>query len=192
VTSNINYASINENFPVAGRDNDTQTFRDNFDTIKTSLRYAYEEVTDLQDNVVRADQSNDFNNNVITGAVFQNNRDAVFDGQNIVVPISIDYSNGNYQIFRFGASITLGFLSFPGDLTSPIGVGKVMLEIYGDGTSRTITLDPSSGIVYKKRNWPVSPGGNAFTVSSTTNPTLLEIWRYSDGTVFVNYIGEFS
>ena len=71
MTSNINYASINENFPVAGQDNDTQVFRDNFDTIKTSLRYAYEEITDLQDNVIRSDQTNEFNNNVISGAVFK-------------------------------------------------------------------------------------------------------------------------
>ena len=192
MTSNINYASINENFPVAGQDNDTQTFRDNFDTIKTSLRYAYEEITDLQDNVVRSDQTNDFNNNVISGAVLQNNRDALFDGQNITVPISVDYANGNYQIFRFGASVTIGFLSFPGTLTNPVGVGKVTLELYGDGSPRTITLDPDNGITYKKRNWPVSPGGNAFTVTSTTNPIIIEIWKYNDSTLFVNYIGEFA
>lgn len=192
MTSNINYASINENFPVAGQDNDTQVFRDNFDTIKTSLRYAYEEITDLQDNVIRSDQTNEFNNNVISGAVFQNNRDALFDGQNIVVPISVDYANGNYQIFRFGASVTLGFLSFPGDLTNPVGVGKVTLELYGDGTARTITLDPANGATYKKKNWPGSPGGNAFTVTSTTNPVIIEVWRYSDSTIFVNYIGEFA
>ena len=51
--SNINYLSINENFPVPGQDNDTQVFRDNFDTIKQSLRIAGEEITDLEDNGAR-------------------------------------------------------------------------------------------------------------------------------------------
>jgi hypothetical protein len=192
VTSYINLAAINENFPVAGQDNDTQVFRDNFDTIKTSLRFAQQEITDIQDNIIRSDQSNDFNNNTVSGAVFQNNRDALFNGQNIVVPISIDYVNGNYQIFRFGANIQIGFLNFPGNLTSPVGVGKVTLELYSDGSERVITLDPSNGVAYKKRNWPSSPGGNSFTVTSTTNPIIIEIWRHNDSTIFVNYIGEFS
>ncbi len=48
MTSAINYAAINENFPVAGQDNDTQTFRDNFDSIKTALSTAKTEITDLQ------------------------------------------------------------------------------------------------------------------------------------------------
>ena len=66
--SNINYVSINENFPVAGQDNDTQVFRDNFDTIKTSLRYAKEELEIFQDSATgaaRLNQSNNFNQNII-------------------------------------------------------------------------------------------------------------------------------
>ena len=51
--SNINYLSINENFPVAGADNDTQTFRDNFDTIKTSLNTAKTEITSLESTAAR-------------------------------------------------------------------------------------------------------------------------------------------
>jgi hypothetical protein len=60
VTSNINYLSINENFPVAGEDNDTQTFRDNFDTIKTSLRAGQEEITALQSDTAKLNDNNDF------------------------------------------------------------------------------------------------------------------------------------
>lgn len=62
--SNINYASINENFPVPGQDNDTQVFRDNFDTIKNSLSTAKTEVGDVLDNGARIDQDNDFNGNL--------------------------------------------------------------------------------------------------------------------------------
>ena len=48
MTSLINFAAINENFPVAGQDNDTQVFRDNFDTIKTNFSAAKTEIEDLQ------------------------------------------------------------------------------------------------------------------------------------------------
>ena len=71
MSSNINYLSINENYPVAGVDNDTQTLRDNFDTIKTSLRRAQEEVTDLQNNTAKNNNDNDFNLNIIGNAVLE-------------------------------------------------------------------------------------------------------------------------
>jgi hypothetical protein len=192
--SNINFASINENFPVAGQDNDTQVFRDNFDTIKTNFRFAQEEISDLQNNTVRTDQENDLNNNIVSNAVMRNNRDALLDGGAIAVPISVDYANGNYQIFRFGADITLGFLQFPNNISFPRGVGKVTLELYSDGPSRTITLDPSNAVTYKKKS---SDSGftwtnNSFTVNSSSDPVIVEVWRHSNETIFVHYIGTFA
>ena len=62
MTSNINFIGINEDFPIAGQDNDTQTFRDNFNTIKTSLQSAKEEITELQDTSARLDLNNDLKN----------------------------------------------------------------------------------------------------------------------------------
>lgn len=46
--SNINYTNIDGNYPVAGQDNDSQGFRDNFTNIKNNLRYAYDELSELQ------------------------------------------------------------------------------------------------------------------------------------------------
>ena len=66
----INYLSINENFPVAGQDNDTQVFRDNSDTIKTSLRNAKDELTDILTNAAYKDEANDFELNNISNAVY--------------------------------------------------------------------------------------------------------------------------
>lgn len=190
--SNINFAAIDENFPVAGQDNDTQTFRDNFDTIKNALRNANDEITDLQDNVARTDQENDFNDKIIRRAVMQYNRDSLFDGGLIGVTISIDYENGYYQVFKFTNNITIGFLNFPNQLLDPPGIGKIMLECYSDGPERTITLDPSGGISYKKSNWDQNWIGNSFKIDSSVNPLILEIWRYSTQTIFVRNLGVFS
>lgn len=49
MASNIDPSNINENYPIAGEDNDTQGFRDNFEFIKTALVTAREEVTSLQE-----------------------------------------------------------------------------------------------------------------------------------------------
>jgi hypothetical protein len=193
--SQINFASINENFPVAGQDNDTQVFRDNFDTIKTNFRLAQEEISDLENNTARTDQETEFNNNIVSTAVFRNNRDIILDGGAISVnQLGVDYANGNYQIFRIGANVTLGLLGLPTDTSFPRGVGKITLELYSDGAVRTVTLDPSNAVTYKKKSsdstftW----SGDNFTVSSSSNPVIIEIWRHSSETVFVNYLGTFA
>jgi len=194
VTSNINYLGINENFPVAGEDNDTQVFRDNFDTIKTSLNTAKTEITDLQINVARTDVDNDFNRKLISSAVMLNNYDKKFDGGVITAPLTVDYENGNYQIFRFGVSTTVEFLNFPDDESTPSGLGKVTLELYGDGTARTLTFSTSGGTVVKKG--PLFPA--PFTVTSAEaaagsgNPVIIEVWKHKSDRIFLNYVGQFS
>ncbi len=58
-SSSIN-SNINDNFPVAGQDNDTQVFRDNFNTIKTSLASAKTEINEVLGAAARLDNDNDF------------------------------------------------------------------------------------------------------------------------------------
>jgi hypothetical protein len=154
VTSAINYTAINENFPVAGQDNDTQVFRDNFDTIKTSLSTAKDEITDLQDNTAKLNNDNDFGLNIVQRALLQNNRDQKFDlGFATASPTTFDYENGSYQIITLGADVTMDFLSFPGDPvftteTSPIGVGKATLEIYSNGGTSVNAVDVEADVSY--------------------------------------------
>jgi hypothetical protein len=195
VTSNINYASINENFPVAGEDNDTQTFRDNFDTIKTSLLTAKNEVEDLQDNVARTDLDNDFNWKVISRAVMKNNYDAKWDGGTVGAATTIDFENGPYQIYRFTADATIDFLNFPDDNTLPASTGKVTLEIYSSGVgTKTLSFSTSGGTVIKKNSsFPTSlTVSSAETSAGGGNPIIVEVWRHKSDRIFLNYLGQFS
>jgi hypothetical protein len=48
MASNINPTNIDITFPIAGQDNDTQGFRDNFRNIKNNLSTAKSEITNLQ------------------------------------------------------------------------------------------------------------------------------------------------
>jgi hypothetical protein len=205
VTSNINYAAINENFPVAGQDNDTQVFRDNFDTIKTSFQTAQTEVTALQaateglaldayDEVEAGVYGSNFNNRIIHSAVLQNSFERKFDGGNITAPLTIDYENGNYQVYRIGANTTIDFLNFPDDESVPSKNGKVTLELYGDGTARTVTFSTSGGTVIKKNaTFPTT-----FTLTSAEaaagagNPVIIEVWKNKSDRLFLNYVGQFS
>ena len=52
MSSNINTNTIDTKYPIAGQDNDTQGFRDNFASIKNNLTSAKTEITDLQSKVL--------------------------------------------------------------------------------------------------------------------------------------------
>jgi hypothetical protein len=52
MTSQVNPNLIDEQYPVAGQDNDSQGFRDNFNNIKNNLSYIKDELEDLQAKVV--------------------------------------------------------------------------------------------------------------------------------------------
>jgi len=202
--SDINYLSINENFPVPGQDNDTQVFRDNFDTIKQSLRIAKEEVTDLQDNVARTDLDNDFNNKIIQRAVMLNNINKKFDANGTNDPdelpstVTVDYENGNYQIWRFAKNTNVEFQNFPDDNSVVLGVGKVTLELYSDGEERTITFVTTGGTVLKRSpSWPEGAGNTLLLdqqegAGGAGNPVIIEVWRHRSDKIMLNYLGEFT
>lgn len=52
MASNINPQIIDGAYPVAGQDNDSQGFRDNFTNTKTNFEYAAAEITDLQSKAI--------------------------------------------------------------------------------------------------------------------------------------------
>jgi hypothetical protein len=193
VTSNINFAAINENFPVAGQDNDTQVFRDNFDTIKTNFSEAKTEITDLQDNAARTDEDNDFLYNVVGSLTLQDAylRKKDYGAAIVAGTQDVSFKQAMYHVVKVGANTSLSFTEFPTgavDVTGLGQIGKATLELYGDGTTRTITFTTTGGTVIKKS--PGFPG--SVTVTSDTNPVIIEVWQHSATVIFFNYLGEYS
>lgn len=193
MTSNINFAAINENFPVAGQDNDTQTFRDNFDTIKTNFSSAKTEITDLQDNAARTDSDNDFLYNVVGSLTLQDAylRKKDYGAAIVAGTQDISFKQAMYHLVKVGANTSLSFSEFPTgvvDITGLGQIGKATLELYGDGSARTITFTTTGGTVIKKS--PGFPG--SVTVTSATNPVIIEVWQHSATVIFLNYLGLYS
>ena len=52
MASSINSNNIDGTYPIAGQDNDSQGFRDNFTNVKTNFTNAKAEIEDLQSKVV--------------------------------------------------------------------------------------------------------------------------------------------
>ena len=193
MTSLINFAAINENFPVAGQDNDTQVFRDNFDTIKTNFSAAKTEITDLQDNAARTDGDNDFLYNVVGSLTLQDAylRKKDYGAAIVAGTQDISFKQAMYHVVKFGANTSLTFSEFPTgavDVTGLGQIGKATLELYGDGSARTITFTTSGGTVIKKS--PGFPG--SVTVTSDTNPVIIEVWQHSATVIWMNYLGLYS
>jgi hypothetical protein len=197
MTSAINYLSINENFPIAGQDNDTQVFRDNFDTIKNNFRAAQEEITDLQTYTARVDSDNDFNNFKIVGALLQRTADA-YTNNGAYSGAPIDWEAGSYQKFVVTGAPEVQFQNFfnPNIDLNP-RVGKVTLELtLGDGDYSTMKFLTTGGAVIKKSGFPVVDteefGDVDLVITSTADPIILEVWQHTSSMVFVKYVGVFA
>jgi len=186
MTSAIVSATIDATYPVAGQDNDSQGFRDNFSIIKQGLATAASEITNLQNNAARTDTANDFLGNVILNAELTAVSSTFFPGGNLAASLELNFNNGHYQRFTATNNVTLSFSNFP------VGsYGLLRVELYGDGTNRTVSFAAPAGTIKKDGN--VAWSGNSVTVSNAVNPIILEFWSYNGGAViFGRYLGAFS
>ena len=147
MTSSINPNNINGAYPVAGQDNNSQGFRDNFTNTKTNFQYAAAEISDLQSKaVLKAALTGTTLNNNMNGSILSN-----FQGQNIsgtVVSlgtlsgdVGINYSAGPYQTVTTAGSISLAFTNF-----TPAGTQDyVVVQVTISSTADTLTFPSAVG-----------------------------------------------
>ena len=64
MASNINETGVNKDYPIAGQDNDSQGFRDNFTVIKDNFVAAKSEIKTLETNTAKLNADNNFRNNI--------------------------------------------------------------------------------------------------------------------------------
>ena len=146
MTSSINPNNIDGSYPVAGQDNNSQGFRDNFTNTKVNFQYAEDEINDLQSKVVlkaaltgSAGLDNNMNDALLYAAKIQD-----FSATKVGITgtsggIAINYASGHYQAISTTGSISLSFTSFP-----PSGqYGYVKLQINITNIAHTVTLPAS-------------------------------------------------
>ena len=142
-----NYISgVDTAYPVAGKDNDSQGFRNNFSNISLALTSLNGDVTDLQVNTVKINQTNNFGDNFIQQAQFQNCSVAIYDQTATTTDgdFTVDYSNGSYQKFYLGRgthNITLT------NLPSSDKSGSLILELTAATTYNTYINFISSSLI---------------------------------------------
>ena len=142
MTSAINPNNIDGTYPVAGQDNNSQGFRDNFTNIKTNFQYAEDEITDLQNNVVLKSAlsgttlDNDMLGSGLSNAVLNDMGYTRLALGTTGGSVTINYAVGTYQTMTTNASTSLAFTNFP-----PAGVaGEVYFQITVASVAHTLTL----------------------------------------------------
>lgn len=133
MTSRINFNNIDGGYPVAGQDNDSQGFRDNFTNIKNNLRYASEELGDLQSKVLLK--------SALTGTVLQNDlnyaplyraklKAPAHEYRNLGVltgSIVVSYLDADVQRITTSGPLVLSLLDFPA--TGTYGMIRLWMTI---------------------------------------------------------------
>jgi hypothetical protein len=130
MASRIDNSRINAGFPVAGQNNDSQGFRDNFANIKLGLGTANSEITELQNSSVLKSPvggstiiDNDLDWTPIKRAQLTAPSHTYTDLDAVSGITEIDYLMGSFQRMRLNNNIILNMSNFP-----PLGqAGRVVL-----------------------------------------------------------------
>lgn len=198
MASSIIATTIDETFPVAGVDNDSQGFRDNFSIIKDNFGYAKTEIEALQSETAKITGNNSFDNNTISDANLNKVTREANDGIVGDTDRPVSFTSGHYHIVDdVTAAITLTLQDWPNtgqyaemfvevkpQTSDEYGVTFASLNPAGTASTYLVDTD-TSGLSY----W----SGRTLTLNSATDVRdVVKMWTYNGGlNVFVKHIGRF-
>ena len=142
MTSAINPNNIDGTYPIAGQDNNSQGFRDNFTNTKTNFEYAAQEITELQNKAVLKSAltgttlDNNMGGSILSNAQLQDISETLVNQGSLSGTVTINYAAGSYQTVATNGSIILTFTNFP----APGAVGTVTVQINVTNAAHTLTL----------------------------------------------------
>lgn len=193
--SDINIETINTAYPVPGKDNSTQGFRDNYLAIRTALTVAKAELTDLIDNVARRDVNNDFTGVTLSNAVTNEfSSKAVAPPDPLIEDQAVDWADGELHSYIIGDDINLVFQGWPEseDPEIPNVYAKIRVVLRGaDSSQHTVTVN---SIAIEGLQLVLIEGATD-TIELPADPDLavvIDAWTYDGGkTVYINLVGNF-
>lgn len=166
--SDINPDTIDASYPVAGQDNSTQGFRDNFAAIKTNFQYAEQEINELESNVLLKNGlgggsvNNNLNDNLLYAARIQDFSWTKVTATNTTGAIPLNYASGHYQtIGSTTGSVSVSFINFP----ATGNWGWMRLQITVSNAAHTLTL-PMTVTVNAQGIQGLDPATNVITFAT--------------------------
>jgi hypothetical protein len=192
MTSAIAYGDIDPTFPIAGQDNDSQGFRNNFQATYNGLEVAKTEITDLQQHTAKLNADNDFNGSIIQNALTNNLYGTVATIVEVATPTNVDVSTGEYHRITLGnASVALTLTNWP---TSDNRYAKVRIHLENNQlSSHTVTFATNALATVSDDD------SGKFTSHSIEVPSgktvMVEAFKYDYGSgskMYIRYLGEFA
>ena len=187
MASNINPYNVDGTFPIAGQDNPSQGFRDNFTNIKNNLLYAQSELTDLQGKAILTGAlsgqtlNNDMAGTVITRPQLRAWTQSLLDLGAASNAIQLDFNSGNFQKITTAASITIGLQNWPSSIgTGAIGYGILRTLISVSDIAHTVTL-PSTVTIGVDDIAGASFDGTQYTITFDSTGDYIFDFSSADG-----------
>lgn len=167
MASNINPNNIDGTYPVAGQDNDSQGFRDNFTNIKTNFQYAEDEITDLQNNAILKGAlagttlNNNFDGSLIYNYQSQDVSETVVSLGTTSGSVTVNYAAGAVQTVTTSGNISFALSNWPAAGLS----GSLKLIVTVASATHTLTF-PSAVSVNSLGTMGWNTATNVFSARS--------------------------
>jgi hypothetical protein len=195
MTSAINYSAIITTFPVAGKDNDSQGFRDNFAATQLGLSTAKDEITKLQTRTLKAADLtsengspvvNDLLGSTISNGLYKQFNGVYYNAGTLNGSQNINLNYGPIQKITISGNSILNFTNWP----SSGQHSTIRLMIIGNQLGSWTVNFTSENV---QNVWKATTFSMPITVTSNNNYQLIEAFTFDDGTnVFINKIAEYS
>ena len=187
MTSQVNPNNVDGTYPVAGQDNDSQGFRDNFTNIRNNLTFAKAELEDLQNKAVlksalnNTTLSNDLAGNAIVNGALTSWRETYNNVGSVSGTTTINFANGNHQKITLGGATTLAF-TFPSNSSGQ--QAKIALWVNVSNAAHTLTLPGAVSLGDKDTIAGISGSVITFNADelANSNDYLLEFSTVDAGT----------
>lgn len=191
MSSNINPNNIDGAYPVAGQDNNSQGFRDNFTNIKTNFQYAEDEINDLQSKVIlKAALTGQVLDNDMLGSLLYNAQIQDIGATRVALgtlsgTVTVNYAAGSFQTVTTNGNISLAFTNWP----SAGVAGLVNVTITVSSASHTVTL-PVAVSVNNLGIQGLNSSTNVITFASAGTYTLQFISSDGGTSITVNEVNK--
>jgi hypothetical protein len=188
MTSQIVTSTLDEDFPVAGQDNDSQGFRDNFSVIKTGLETAASEISVLQETTAKlgSEENNDFLGGIISNAQTNGIYGTSYSTTATTETTSIDFTNGDYQIVTLTRNTNLRFENWP---ESEMDIySKLRIAVKTDGIGNWLATFTTQG----GELIPLQGASDSYNTGTDIDDLqVVEVWTSDNGdTVFLTSVGD--
>jgi len=191
MASNIISTTIDDTYPVAGVDNDTQGFRDNFNIIKTGLATANTEITNLQDNTAKTNETTTFNNNTISNVnLLSSSKETAVSNVLGETALTLSFNTAHYfRLTNINNAITVSFDDWP----EIDNFAEMVVHFSGNGSGTQGVTFASPGAADILTDNSGAWTNRTINVPASADQSIaIRAWTYNNGsTVFMQYLGQF-